>query len=139
MQYRMCCILHQMGTVIEGYDLYIFGQDIIIQFVYFGMDQVQHFFGIFTFTHHDNTFYDIVIIIEMHLPQARLFGFYHFSHILYQNGYTIGLGDNNIIDLINIVQQTNTAYDIALSILFDHIASNIDITFIHRFIHIQGR
>src|SRR5579872_3734284 len=60
------------------------------------------------------------------------------GQVLDQHGNAIVDLDDNIADLVDIIQQADTADDIGLGILLDDIAADIDIAFADGVVNVQG-
>src|ERR1700754_4367716 len=106
--------------------------------------------GILALSHQDDTFYGIRIIPVLaglagridgicpaHFTKTGQVGDLHLRHIFYKDWDTIVILDDNILDLIDIVEQTNTPYYISLGILFNDVTADIDIAFSNCIINVQ--
>src|SRR5579872_1915722 len=111
---------------------------------YFLFQVIQYCGWVFTLTHHNDCFYCIFIIGNLsfsilisygvtsaHPSQAWNIRNGNIGNITYQYRYTIIVAYNDVFDLINVFQQTDTPDRKSLVVLRDHIAANVDIGFLN--------
>ena len=131
--------IHQLIPIVKSLHFYVRRKNFRIQFIDFILDTSQYFARILAFAHHHNTFHHIVIVVQARLTNAGHCSFTHISQILDQNRITICIFDNHILNILFGFYQPNPTHYKCLSVFFDNIATNVQISFVYSIVHINRR
>ncbi|MND98905.1 hypothetical protein D3C80_912760 [compost metagenome] len=121
--------IHQVVAVIEGLHFDILGQYLVVEFRNFCFYGCQYLPGVFSFTHHHRTGNNIIAFAKTSLPYPGHGTFFDLRYVFDKYRVSTFVDHRNVFDIIDGVDQTDTTYDIGLSTFFDHIATDIEVTF----------
>ena len=118
----------QVFPVIERNDPDIVGQGIGLDLLDLIFERADYLFGILAFTHDDNAFNNVVLVHSPHLSEAWQARLVHVRQMFDQDWRPVDVFHDNILDLLDVIDQANTSYDIGLGAFRDDITSDIEIT-----------
>src|SRR5690606_5186523 len=119
--------IYEFGSVDKRFYFYIFRKNGIIEFFDFFFQSRNHISRIFSTKHNHNSLYQIVIILKSDLSESRFSCNLNLCNVFYQNRGASTNFNQNIFDVINTFQKSNSTNHISLGTSLNHISSNIDI------------
>src|ERR1700722_4526616 len=120
----MRSIVDEVFAVIIGDDLGVLREHHRIQLVYLGFDGLYHLCGILAFAHDHDRFHHVVLVDQGADPggvdrigsadttQTGYIGDLDVRDILHQYGDIVVGGNDDVLDLVDIVEQADAAHDI---------------------------
>src|SRR5690606_35468851 len=93
---------------------------------------------IFSLSHHYDSLYHIVVVIEADLSDTGLVAYVDLGHIAYVYRRALDVIDNDVLNVPDTGQQSDPSYHISLAILLDHIPSYVDIAPGYGIVNLQG-
>ena len=120
---------YQVVAVVKGFDLYVIGQNRGIEVLYFFLERFDNHAWVFALAHHHDAFDYVGVAVAANLPQTRQCGFGYFGDVAHENRCPVDVVYDDVLNLADIVQQANTANNVCLAALFNHIAAYVDVAF----------
>ncbi len=119
--------IHQILPVIERDNPYILRQRVLLNIGNLVFQGGNHFTGILPFPHHDDPLHHIVLFHPPHLSETRQGRLVHSRQVLHQDRRTIDVLHHNVLNLLHIVDQTDSPDDIRLGTPGNHVTPYINI------------
>ena len=92
--------LDQVGAVIEGHDLDVLGQDLLVQFLGLGLDALEHILGLFAGAQQDDAFHRVILFLIAEFAQARRDADLDLADILQQHRRAVVHRHHDIADIL---------------------------------------
>ena len=102
---RLCstiCVVSvdQVGAVVEGKDLDVLGQDLLVEFLGLGLDALQDILGLLAGAQQDDAFHRVVLLLVAELAQARRDADLHPADILDQHRRAVVHRQHDVADVL---------------------------------------
>src|SRR5260221_14368610 len=142
-------IMDEVLPVVIRYDLRILWQYLVIQLIYsflYGLDDICR---VHAFQDDNDGYHHVILVFGDYMPgrvnvigppymtQPGQVGKLHIRHVFYQYRNVVGIGNDDVPDLRNIIQQSDAADDIGLVVANNEIPADIDIAFLNGRVDVQ--
>ena len=107
----------QVGAVVIGHDLDVFGQHAVIEFVGLGLDALEHVLGFFAGAQKNDALDGVVLFLVAEFAQARSDADHHAAHVLEQNRGAVMYGQHDVTDVFQGVHTAKAAHVVELAAL----------------------
>ena len=114
-------------TIIESYDLHVFGQVVVLYLVDLAFQSFDDLFCVLAFAHDHDALHDIIVFAASHLTEAWLTTLVHGSQVAHKDRCTTNVLHDDVANLPYVVDKSDAAHHVCLGAALDDVATNVDI------------